>query len=144
MKLSTRTRYGLRMLMALAKKYNQGPYQISEISRNEEISEKYLGQISIILRNNGIIESTRGAQGGFYLTREPSSFNVKDIVEALEGDINLVSCTDTSGDCSRAAKCVTKIIWDEVSVAIKDTLSKYTLQDLIDMDNQKNAAMFYI
>ncbi|OHD37959.1 MAG: hypothetical protein A2015_15100 [Spirochaetes bacterium GWF1_31_7] len=144
MKLSTRTRYGLRMLIALAKKFNQGPYQISEISRLEEISEKYLGQISIILRNNGIIESTRGSQGGFYLTKDPALLNLKDIVEILEGDISLVSCSDINGECNRTSQCVTKDIWEEVNNAIKSTLSKYTLQDIVDLSNTKDGEMFYI
>lgn len=144
MKLSTRTRYGLRMLIDLAIHFNKGPLQISEISRLENISEKYLGQISIIMKNNGIIDSTRGAQGGFTLTKDPSVINLKEIVEILEGDLSIVNCTADAQDCERSAKCITRHIWEEVSNALKNTLAKYTLQDLVNMGKTTQDQMFYI
>ncbi len=144
MKLSTRTRYGLRMLIDLAQHYNKGPLQISEISKVEDISEKYLGQISIILKNNGIIDSARGSQGGFYLTRDPALINLRQIVETLEGDLSIVNCTADQGECGRSSKCITKSIWVELSNAITSTLEKYTLLDLVNMNVEKSNPMFYI
>lgn len=144
MKLSTRTRYGLRMLIELAEHFNQGPLQISEISKNEEISEKYLGQISIILKNNGLIDSARGAQGGFYLTKDPALINLRNVVEILEGDLSIVNCVSDAGDCGRSSKCVTRSLWEELASVIRATLEKYTLQDLVNMNSAKNNLMFYI
>lgn len=144
MKLSTRTRYGLRMLIDLAQHYNKGPLQISEISKAETISEKYLGQISIILKNNGIIDSARGAMGGFYLTRDPALINLRQIVETLEGDLSIVNCVTEIGECGRSSKCITKSIWAELSQAITSTLEKYTLLDLVNMNIEKSNPMFYI
>ena len=144
MKMSTRTRYGVRMLINLAKKYNKGPLQISAISKLEDISEKYLGQITIILKSSGLINSVKGASGGFFLTRDPSEINLKDVVRILEGDINIVECVKNNDSCVRATKCVTKIIWREVNEAIESTLEKYTLKDLVEMSLNFNSDMFYI
>ena len=144
MKLSTRTIYGLRMLVSLATQYNKGPVQISEISKEQEVSVRYLGQISIILKNNGLIDSTRGANGGYFLIKDPKTINLREIVEILEGDIYIVNCTDENSLCARKGKCVTKRIWDEINSTLRATLEKYNLQDLIDMDIEMQGSMFYI
>lgn len=144
MKLSTRTRYGVRLLIDLAKNYNKGPFQLSAVSKLEDISEKYLGQITIILKNSGIINSTKGAFGGFYLTKPPEEINLKDVVRILEGDINIVECVTFNETCPRTSKCVTKNIWDEVTKAIEDTLGKYTLKDLVKMSERNEAGILYV
>ena len=144
MKMSTRTRYGVRMLIDLARNYNKGPFQINAISKLEEISEKYLGQITIILKSSGIINSVKGASGGFFLTRDPAEINLKDVVRILEGDINIVECINNKDSCNRSTKCVTKNIWKEVNEAIESTLEKYTLKDLVDMSANSDSDMFYI
>ncbi len=138
MKLSTRTRYGIRMLIELTRNYNKGVLKLNEIAKKENIAEKYLGQITIILKNNKIINSVRGVKGGFTLTKSPENFNLKDLVEILEGEINIVNCKEN--ECINYNDCITKNLWSEVSMAIKNTLSKYTLQDLILMQNN----IFYI
>jgi len=132
------------MLIDLAKNYNKGALQISEISKKEDVSEKYLGQISIILKNNKIIDSVRGSQGGFFLTKPPENFNLKDLVEILEGDLQIVNCSFNNRKCEKILYCITKKIWEEVSLSIKNTLSKYTLLDLVKMQEKEADNMFYI
>lgn len=132
-------------MLALALNYNQGPLQLSEISLREEISEKYLGQISIQLRNARLIDSVRGAQGGYLLASSPEEISIKEIVEVLEGDLSVVSCVNESGECNRKASCVTNQIWEDLTNSIINTLSKYQLNDLVDMyEKQDKPIMYYI
>src|SRR5262249_7382570 len=87
MNLSTRATYGLRLLYQLAKEHGGPPLQLREVSEREDISEKYLGQIVILLKSQGIVQAVRGAQGGYYLSRAPALINLLDVIEALEGEI---------------------------------------------------------
>ncbi len=144
MKLSTRTRYGLRLMIKLAMSYGSRPAQLGEISQTEGISEKYLGQIVIILKNSGLIESVRGAQGGFLLSRPPEKITVLEIAQTLEGDLSIVPCTETNSECERTTQCVSRSVWVELKNAIESVLIKYTLKDLIDMETTKPSNMFYI
>lgn len=132
MKLSTRSRYGVRLLIELALNYKSGSMQLNLISKNQNISEKYLGQLVIQLKSAGFINSERGKNGGYFLTRPPGEFNLREIVEKLEGGICLVDCVDDESLCNRADFCVTRDIWRDVSSNISSFLEKITLQDLVD------------
>jgi Rrf2 family protein len=92
MKISTRARYGTRLMVALGAHYGQRPVFLKEIAKAEEISEKYLSQIIMPLKAAGLVNSFRGAHGGYVLSRTPAQISLKDIVGALEGDFNLVGC----------------------------------------------------
>ncbi|MFA5284396.1 MAG: Rrf2 family transcriptional regulator, partial [Smithellaceae bacterium] len=92
MKLSTRTRYGVRLMTVLAQNYGKGPVFLKDIAKGENISEKYLSLIIIPLRGVGLINSVRGAHGGYNLSKEPSQITLKEIVDVLEGDCSLVDC----------------------------------------------------
>lgn len=135
MKLSTRTQYGLRMLCQLAAEYEKGPMQMGEIVEREGISEKYLGQIMLVLRSSGLVSSVRGAQGGYYLGRAPDSVGLLEAVEILEGDIlefDDAAAGESSGvSDGRTMRNSANEIWSRVREAIVGVLSKYTLEDVV-------------
>ncbi|HOC60439.1 MAG TPA: Rrf2 family transcriptional regulator [Smithellaceae bacterium] len=137
MKLSTRTRYGVRLMMALAIQYGQGPVFLKDIARGENISEKYLSLIIIPLRSVGLVNSIRGAHGGYHLSKEPSQITLKEIVDVLEGDCSLVDCVKNPSSCSRAPICASHDIWAIVGNKISETLNSITLDTLIKMNQEK-------
>ena len=105
MKLSTRSRYGTRLLLDMAQHYNQGPIQIGDIARRQEISVKYLEQIIIPLKRAHFIETVRGPKGGHVLARPPAEFTLAEIVALLEESVSLVECTERAEICRRADTC---------------------------------------
>ena len=145
MKLSTRTRYGLRLMFELALHYHDPPVHLKKISEKEAISEKYLGQIVIPLKSAGLIESIRGAAGGYRLAKAPDKISVKDIVEVLEGELYPVEFKD-SVDCTEGNTCVTNEIWKRLGEAIEKTLSEETLETMLLLykDKRQQGYMFNI
>lgn len=138
MKLSTRSRYGLRLMLALARNYGNGNTFLKDIAREEDMSEKYLSLIIIPLKGVGLVNSVRGASGGYTLAREPSQITLKDIVEVLEGDC-LVDCLKDPKACSKVSTCASRDVWAMLGGKISETLSSITLQQLVEMDNEKMA-----
>ncbi|MFB3924475.1 MAG: Rrf2 family transcriptional regulator [Syntrophales bacterium] len=136
MKLSTRARYGVRMMLALARNYGKGPVYLRDIAREEEISEKYLSLIIIPLRAVGLVNSTRGAHGGYNLARLPDQITLKEIVEVLEGNC-LVDCVKDPSICSRVPTCASRDVWAMVGGKISEALSSVTLEQLVRMNRQK-------
>ncbi len=137
MKLSTKTRYGLRAMIDLAKGYGTGkPISISEVAREQSLSESYLEQLFAKLRRAGLVSSVRGAQGGYLLGRDPSEIFADQIIEALEGPISISDCVDY-GTCDRGGCCPARFLWEKVSVAIKSSTSRTSLKALIDEYNAK-------
>jgi Rrf2 family protein len=137
MKLSTRSRYGVRLMADLADHYGKTPVFLKDIAKREDISEKYLSIIVIPLRNAGLIQSTRGAHGGYVLARLPEEITVGDIYGALEGEVCLVDCVKKSEDCSRAGICPTRDVWSHLSVKIREALDSVTLAALVLTRRQK-------
>lgn len=133
MKLSTKGRYGLRAVLDIALHESDGPVTISSIAGRQELSERYLEQLLITLKQNGMIKSIRGFQGGYILGKEPRTIKVGDIVRALEGPIAPVNCVneDKLGECSRTESCVTKKIWEELRDAMTQVLDSYSIEDLM-------------
>ena len=105
MKLSTRARYGVRLMVALAFNYGKGPVFLKDIAKGENISEKYLSLIIIPLRRVGLVNSIRGAYGGYILAKDPSQITMKEIVDVLEGDCSLVDCVKNPSTCPGANLC---------------------------------------
>lgn len=138
MRISTRARYGLRLMLDLALKHGKGPIFLKEVSRSQEISEKYLGQIIMPLKAAGLVKSYRGAHGGYTLQRDPEKITVREIVSTLEGDLNLVECVTNPGSCSRFEQCVTQQVWCQVARSIADTLEGITLADLVQRHRQRS------
>jgi len=131
LRLSTRSRYGTRLMLELALHYNKGTVFLKDIAREEEISEKYLSHLVIPLKANGLISSSRGAHGGYRLAKSPSHITVKDIVQTLEGDLSPVECVKNPSICRRTSGCVTRDVWEKLDERISDTLSSITLKDLV-------------
>jgi Rrf2 family protein len=143
MKISTRSRYGLRLMFDLALNYDKGPIQLNEISNRQEISEKYLSQLVIQLRLAGLINSVRGSKGGYYLAKSPDKISVKDIVEPLEGSMNIIDCVDDNNDCSRKDHCITIEVWKILSEKINETLDSFKLSTLLEWHKKKNKEITY-
>lgn len=143
MKLSTRTRYGVRLMMSLALNYGKGPVFLKDIAKSENISEKYLSLIIIPLKGIGLVTSFRGAHGGYKLAKEPSLITLKEIVDVLEGDCSLVDCVKNPSTCAKVATCASHDIWALIDTRISETLSSITLDTLVKMNQEKalNAMM---
>ena len=138
MKISTKARYGTRLMLELGLYYEQGPLLLKDIARLEEISEKYLSQIVIPLRNAGLVNSFRGAHGGYVLAKPPAQISMREVVEALEGELILVDCLRSSELCGRTALCVTRSMWKKMSKKMIEAIEELTLADLVDECKTKN------
>jgi Rrf2 family protein len=141
MKLSTKARYGLRLMFQLAIGYGKGPVSLRDISRKEEISEKYLSQIVIPLKARGLVTPIRGSCGGYVLSREPFTITVKDIVEVFEGSFSPVECTEHPSSCNRVSFCTARKVWSVLGDKMAETLDSLNLKDLVNMD-EKNKEDF--
>ncbi len=132
MRISKKSRYGVRMMLELALEYGNGYIFLKDIARKQEISEKYLSQIVLVLKSRGLVVSSRGAKGGHMLSRNPAEISVKDIVEALEGDPGIVDCVRNPSICSKHSGCASARLWENLERTVSDTLSSTTLADLAD------------
>ena len=135
MKLSTRSRYGTRMMLDLAQHYDQGPVQIGAVSKRENISVKYLEQLIIPLKKANFVKSVRGPKGGHMLAKPPEEITVGEIVRILEGGINLSSCIENPEVCDRTTRCLTRGVWEEATKAMYDKLNSVTLSKMINNDS---------
>ena len=137
MKLSTKGRYGLRALIDLAANSEDSPesvVSIQSIARRQDISENYLEQLMRLLKKAGLIISVRGAGGGYRLSKDPAEISVGDVLRALEGDLNPVSCgaLEGAGGCDGADSCVTKYVWQRMNDAIRKTVDSIMLSELLE------------
>jgi Rrf2 family cysteine metabolism transcriptional repressor len=130
MKLSTRSRYGVRALLELAIDYDKGPLQIKTIAERENISNKYLEQLIAILKSAGLVVSVRGPKGGYMLSRPPGQILLSEVFKVLEGPITMFDCLVDKAYCTRCGDCLTKKIWLKMQDAISDVLSSITLLDM--------------
>lgn len=142
MKLSTKGRYGLRAMLDMAMFNEEGPIATHTIAERQGISERYLEQLLIPLKQNGLVKSIRGSQGGYLLGRNPKDISVGDIIRVLEGPIAPVECVSevNPDECQRADYCVTRIIWSQVRDAISNVLDSYSLEDLVKKSAQLGKA----
>ena len=131
MKLSTRSRYGTRMMLDLAQHYDEGPIQMGDIARRQDISVKYLEQLIIPLKKVDFIKSVRGPKGGYMLARPPEEITIGEIVKVLEGGIDLSDCIGNPDECNRSSSCLTRGIWEEATKAMYDKLNSITLSKFI-------------
>jgi len=138
MRLSTRSLYGLRFMFVLGRNYKSGPIQLNSISENYDISGKYLSQIVIQLRHAKLINSIRGANGGYFLARSPEKILLKDIIECLEGSIELV---DLIG--SNEKILAIREFWQDLNNSFMSVLNKYTLIDIINNDINRTKEYTY-
>ena len=132
MKISTKGRYGLRLMFDLALHYGAGMTPLKEIAKRQDISDKYLEQIISSLVRAGYVKSIRGPQGGYRLVKKPSEYTVGMILRQVEGNMVPVACLENDAvDCERQSECVTIRVWKELDAAIRGVLDKYTLEDLV-------------
>ena len=137
MKISTRARYGLRLMVDIAANSGKGPIYLKEIAKNIDVSEKYLSQIIIPLKGKGLINTYGGAHSGYILGRPSSEIKLKEIVEILEGDLNLIDCVNNTSVCSKVNTCVTRDIWTRLGERISEFLNSFTLEELVRMQKEK-------
>lgn len=132
MKISTKGRYALRMMLDLAAYDHGAPVRIREIATRQEISAKYLEQIIAMLVKAGYVRSIRGPQGGYRLARKPETYVLGDILRLTEGSLAPVECLDAEeNSCTRAQNCATLFFWKKLDEAIRNVVDGYTLEDLL-------------
>ena len=140
MKLSTKGRYGLRAVLDLALNSKDQVVPLSEIAVRQNISISYLEQLISKLRKAGIVQSIRGAQGGYKLAKDPAKLSVGEILRALEGSLDPVDCAEITGEgeaCGAADNCVTKYVWMRISDSINNAVDTIVLSELMDESNRK-------
>lgn len=131
MKISTKGRYGLRIMIDLAVNGNdEFPVSIKDIAQREQLSDKYLEQIINLLGKNGLVRSIRGAKGGYLLSRPAKEITAEDILIATEGSLAPVACAENNEKCDKYCDCATSIIWSEIYEAVVSVVRNITLDDL--------------
>ena len=138
MKISTKGRYALRMLLDMAIHNTGDPVRIKDIAARQEISDKYLEQIVSILNKAGYVRSIRGPQGGYKLVKAPEQYTVGMILRLTEGSLAPVVCLeDEVNECERQDNCVTLLLWKKLDDAIKSVIDTVTLADLVQWHQDK-------
>jgi Rrf2 family transcriptional regulator, cysteine metabolism repressor len=137
MKISTKIRYGTRAMLELACRYGEGPVELKEIAKKENISAKYLEQVIIPLRTGGLVKSIRGSKGGYSLAKPPSEVSLNDVIEILEGPLNLVDCLQDPNACPMSPSCATRDIWQEVSHAINGIFHSINFEEMVNRKREK-------
>ena len=134
MRISTRGRYALRLMLDLATNYTGKPIRLKDVAKRQEISDKYLEQIISILNKAGFVRSVRGPQGGYFLTRKPEEYTVGMILRLTEGSLAPVACVEEENTCEKIHDCATILVWQKMNEAINDVVDHMTLQDLVDYE----------
>lgn len=137
MRLSTKGRYGARIMLELALYYGKGPMLLKDVAKNQEISEGYLEHLLPSLKAAGLVRATRGARGGYTLAKPASEITLKDIVLAMEGSLAPVECIDAPSVCRRVNACVTREVWEELGQKIQETLDATTLEAIVIRHKEK-------
>ena len=144
MKISTKGRYGLRMIIELAKNYNRRVISIKEIAEKNNISEKYLEQIIILFNKAGLVTSFRGAGGGYRLNFPPEKLMVGTVLRTVEGSLSPVDCVDFPDHCPRSGQCITIALWKRLKEAIDGVVDHTSIADLIDEKGENDCTEYYI
>jgi Rrf2 family protein len=140
MRISARTRYATRLVLDMAKHHGQGPLSLTDISRRQKISLKYLEQIIAPLKRAGIVESFRGVRGGHRLRRSPKEITVGEIFALLEGSAEVTHCAQDPDVCGRASECVMRRVWMDAAEAFCNILSRVTFEELVKTEVKTNLA----
>ena len=145
MKISTKGRYALRMLIDLAEHKESGYISLKDVAKRQQISKKYLEQIIPIFNHTGMLLTNRGAQGGYKLARTPDKYTVAEILRLTEGSIAPVACLDQEpNECERSAECITLPIWQGLYDVITEYLEGITLQDILDQEQARRGNDYVI
>ena len=136
MKISTKGRYALRIMIDLAMNAGESPVRVKDIASRQNISEKYLEQIIALFNKAGYVKSIRGAQGGYLLTKEPGEYTAGMILRLAEGSIAPASCVGADAEtCEKKGACVSAMLWQKMNDAVNEVVDNTTLQDLVDWQN---------
>ena len=145
MKISTKGRYALRMLVDLAEHQNDGYVALKDIANRQNISKKYLEQIVPVFNKSSILKTNRGFQGGYRLARTPDKYTVGEILRLTEGSLAPVACLDNDpNQCERVAECVTLPVWQGLYKVISEYLDGITLQDILDRQRERYSSDYMI
>lgn len=136
MKVSTKGRYALRLMLDLALNNTGEPVSLKDIARRQEISDKYLEQIISVLNKAKYVKSVRGAQGGYTLAKRPDEYTVGMILRLTEGSLAPVACVEEDAVCDKMNDCATVLVWQKMNEAINDVVDHMTLQDLVDYERK--------
>ena len=139
MKISTKGRYGLRILMDLALHQSEKPRLIRDIAKSQQISEKYISRLVIALRKAGMIRSVRGVNGGFHIAMKPEEITLLDVIEVMEGPLSIVDCVSAPGKCVHSVNCAPREIWSKLNDNIRDLMRQTTLADILESYKKQNA-----
>ncbi|HQN17890.1 MAG TPA: Rrf2 family transcriptional regulator [Syntrophobacteraceae bacterium] len=137
MRLSTKGRYGVRLMLDLALHYGKGNVSLKDVAKRQAVSEKYLWHLIPPLKNAGLIHSIRGSQGGYVLAKPPHSITLKEILQVLEGPMCLVECTNQPSLCKRSANCVVRDVWRDVTDKMLEALDSFTLEGMLEKEKQR-------
>lgn len=140
MRLSTKGRYGLRIMLELALRQGEGPVQVATIARSQDLPPKYVHVLAGGLKGAGLLLAARGPAGGLALARDPGAITVLDVVTALEGPPAAVDCVLDPAPCARSGGCATREVWDELTRAMEDVLRRHTLASLAERQRALRAA----
>ncbi|MBQ8753428.1 MAG: Rrf2 family transcriptional regulator [Lentisphaeria bacterium] len=138
MKISTKGRYGLRILIDLAHQDNSKPRLIRDIAQTQQISEKYISRLVIALRQAGLIRSVRGVNGGFHLAKNPKEITLLEVIEVMEGPVSIVECVKYEPVCARRNLCGVRTIWQQLNGNIRSMMKEITLEDILEACRQQN------
>ena len=145
MRISTKGRYALRMLIDLAEHQNRGFVALKDIADRQNISKKYLEQIIPILNKSDILKTTRGSQGGYMLSKSPDKYTVGEILRLTEGSLAPVDCLNQDPiQCERSGECATLPVWQGLNRVINEYLDSITLQDILDQQRERYASDYTI
>ena len=137
MRISTKGRYALRLMLDLATNDSGAPIRLKDAARRQSISEKYLEQIISILNKAGYVRSVRGPQGGYVLSRRPEEYTVGMILRQTEGSLAPVECVENPAGCDMEGGCVTRMLWEKMNDAINGVVDNITLEDLVNWQKVK-------
>ena len=145
MRVSTKGRYALRMMVDLAEHREEGFVALRDVAERQGISKKYLEQIVLVFNKSDLLRANRGSQGGYMLSRSPSKCTVGEILRLTEGSLAPVACVDREPvECGRSADCPTLPVWQGLSKVINDYLDGITLQDIVDKKRERDAFNYVI
>lgn len=144
MTISTKGRYALRIMMDLANHKGE-TIKLKDIAARQDISEKYMEQIIAVLNKAGYVRSTRGAQGGYQLVREPKEYTVGMILRLTEGSLAPVEClAENALPCEREPKCATVEVYKKIYEAVNNVIDNFTIQNLLDIEHEKGSDFYVI
>jgi Rrf2 family transcriptional regulator, cysteine metabolism repressor len=139
MKLTTRSRYGIRALLELAINYNKGPMQVKAIAKREKISSKYLEQLIALLKTRELVQSVRGPKGGYKLAKPPAEINLRDVFMTLEGPVMSFNCPEHEKHSPTCGDCLTKKLWIQMETCLNGVLTSISLKDMAEDNIGKKA-----